>query len=154
MRFDKMSQVGKTYGEFKMGEIDRGPAVTITESHINMFTAISGDYNPLHTNEEFAKKTQYGTRIAHGLLSLSITSGYIGRLLAGTAIAFLGAKYRFTAPVKIGDTIYAESEVVEKKDKEKYNGGKVTVKMRIKNQRDEVCIEGEAAVLVSNVKLW
>ena len=149
-----MSQAGKTYGEFKVGEIDKGPAITITESHITTFTAISGDYNPLHTDEEFAKKTPFGTRIAHGLLSLSITSGYIGRLLAGTAIAFLGAKYRFTAPVKIGDTIHLESEVLEKKDKEKYNGGKVTVKMMIKNQRDEVCVEGEAAVLVSNVKLW
>ncbi|MEX2706172.1 MAG: MaoC/PaaZ C-terminal domain-containing protein [Candidatus Freyrarchaeum guaymaensis] len=149
-----MSQLGKTYGEFVVGEKDISPAVTITDAHIILFASLSGDYNPLHIDEEFAKKTPFGTRIAHGLLSVSVMSGYLGQLLNGTAIAFLGARYKFTAPVKIGDTVHAESEVIEKKDKEKYNGGVVKIKLQIKNQRDEVCVEGEAAVLVSNTRLW
>ena len=149
-----MSQLGKTYGEFVVGEKDISPAVTITDAHIILFASLSGDYNPLHIDEEFAKKTPFGTRIAHGLLSVSVMSGYLGQLLNGTAIAFLGARYKFTAPVKIGDTIHGESEVIEKKDKEKYNGGVVKIKLQIKNQRDEVCVEGEAAVLVSNTRLW
>ncbi|MHA1579791.1 MAG: MaoC family dehydratase [Candidatus Freyarchaeota archaeon] len=149
-----MSQLGKTYGEFVVGEKDKSPAVTITDAHIILFASLSGDYNPLHIDEEFAKKTPFGTRIAHGLLSVSVMSGYLGQLLNGTAIAFLGARYKFTAPVKIGDTIHAESEVIEKKDKEKYNGGVVKIKLQIKNQRGEVCVEGEADVLVSNTGLW
>ncbi|MHA1645562.1 MAG: MaoC family dehydratase [Candidatus Freyarchaeota archaeon] len=149
-----MSQLGKTYGEFVVGEKDKSPAVTITDAHIILFASLSGDYNPLHIDEEFAKKTPFGTRIAHGLLSVSVMSGYLGQLLNGTAIAFLGAHYKFTAPVKIGDTIHAESEVIEKKDKEKYNGGVVKIKLQIKNQRGEVCVEGEADVLVSNTGLW
>ncbi len=149
-----MSQLGKTYGEFVVGEKDISPAVTITDAHIILFASLSGDYNPLHIDEEFAKKTPFGTRIAHGLLSVSVMSGYLGQLLNGTAIAFLGARYKFTAPVKIGDTVHAESEVIEKKDKEKYNGGVVKIKLQIKNQKDEVCVEGEATVLVSNTRLW
>lgn len=149
-----MSQLGKTYGEFKLGEVDKSPAITITDAHIITFASLSGDYNPLHIDEEFAKKSPFGTRIAHGLLSVSVLSGYLGQLLNGTAIAFLGAHYKFTAPVKIGDTIHAESEVIEKKDKEKYNGGVVRIKMQIKNQKAEVCVDGEAAVMVSNTRLW
>ncbi len=111
-----MSQLGKTYGEFTVGGKDKSPAITITDAHIILFASLSGDYNPLHIDEEFAKTSPFRTRIAHGLLSVSVLSGYLGQLLSGTAIAFLGAKYKFTAPVKIGDTIHAESEVIEKKD--------------------------------------
>jgi acyl dehydratase len=74
--------------------------------------------------------------------------------LSGTAIAFLGAHYKFTAPVKIGDTIHIESEIVKKKDVAKYNGGAVTIKMLVKNQKDEVCVDGEASAMVSNTRLW
>ncbi|MEX2751389.1 MAG: MaoC family dehydratase [Candidatus Freyarchaeota archaeon] len=149
-----MSQLGKTYGEFQIGAKDKSPAVTITDAHIILFASLSGDYNPLHIDEEFAKKTPFKTRIAHGLLSISVLSGYLGQLLSGTAIAFLGAHYKFTAPVKIGDTIHAESEIINKKDVAKYNGGVVTIKMQIKNQRGEVCVDGEASAMVSNTRLW
>ncbi|MEM2984998.1 MAG: MaoC family dehydratase [Candidatus Freyarchaeota archaeon] len=149
-----MSQLGKTYGEFQIGAKDKSPAVTITDAHIILFASLSGDYNPLHIDEEFAKKTPFKTRIAHGLLSVSVLSGYLGQLLSGTAIAFLGAHYKFTAPVKIGDTIHAESEIINKKDVAKYNGGVVTIKMQIKNQRGEVCVDGEASAMVSNTRLW
>ncbi len=149
-----MSQLGKTYGEFQIGAKDKSPAVTITDAHIILFASLSGDYNPLHIDEEFAKKTPFKTRIAHGLLSVSVLSGYLGQLLSGTAIAFLGAHYKFTAPVKIGDTIHAELEIINKKDVAKYNGGVVTIKMQIKNQRGEVCVDGEASAMVSNTRLW
>ncbi|MBS7249477.1 MAG: MaoC family dehydratase N-terminal domain-containing protein [Candidatus Freyarchaeota archaeon] len=149
-----MSQLGKTYGEFQIGAKDKSPAVTITDAHIILFASLSGDYNPLHIDEEFAKKTPFKTRIAHGLLSVSVLSGYLGQLLSGTAIAFLGAHYKFTAPVKIGDTIHAETEIINKKDVAKYNGGVVTIKMQIKNQRGEVCVDGEASAMVSNTRLW
>nr|MDO8081673.1 MaoC/PaaZ C-terminal domain-containing protein [Candidatus Freyarchaeota archaeon] len=149
-----MSQQGKTYGEFIVGAKDKSPAITITDSHIILFASLSGDYNPLHIDEEFAKKSPFKTRIAHGLLSVCVLSGYLGQLLSGTAIAFLGAHYKFTAPVKIGDTIHGESEIIKKKDVAKYNGGVVTIKMQIKNQRGEVCVDGEASAMVSNTRLW
>ncbi|MEM2135945.1 MAG: MaoC/PaaZ C-terminal domain-containing protein [Candidatus Jordarchaeaceae archaeon] len=149
-----MSQLGKTYGEFQIGAKDISPAVTITDAHIILFASLSGDYNPLHIDEEFAKKTPFKTRIAHGLLTVSVLSGYLGQLLSGTAIAFLGAHYKFTAPVRIGDTIHAEAEIINKKDVAKYNGGVVTIKLQIKNQRGEVCVDGEASAMVSNTRLW
>ncbi len=149
-----MSQLGKTYGEFQIGTKDKSPAITITDAHIILFASLSGDYNPLHVDEEFAKKTPFKTRIAHGLLSVSVLSGYLGQLLSGTAIAFLGAHYKFTAPVRIGDTIHAEAEVINKKDVAKYNGGVVTIKLQIKNQRGEICVDGEASAMVSNTRLW
>jgi acyl dehydratase len=149
-----MSQLGKTYGEFTVGAKDKSPAITITDSHIILFASLSGDYNPLHIDEEFAKKSPFKTRIAHGLLSVSVLSGYLGQILSGTAIAFLGAHYKFTAPVKIGDTIHTESEIVKKKDVAKYNGGVVTIKMLVKNQKGEVCVDGEASAMVSNTRLW
>lgn len=145
-----MSYNGKTFPEFKVGDKLTSPSITVTESHISLFAGLSGDFNPLHTNEEFAKSLPFGGRIAHGMLTISMQSGFIGMLLAGTAIAFLEAEYKFKAPVKINDTIHTELEVVETKPVEKYDGGIVKLEMEIKNQRDESVVEGYATVMVSN----
>ncbi len=83
-------------------------ARTITEADIVMFASLSGDWNPIHTDAEFAKKTIFGQRIAHGLLTLSVVAGLLVRLglTERTIVAFYGIdKLRFTKPVFIGDTI-------------------------------------------------
>ncbi|MHA1607260.1 MAG: MaoC family dehydratase [Candidatus Freyarchaeota archaeon] len=144
----------KTFNEFEVGEKFVSPAITVTDAHITLFAGLSGDFNPLHVNDEFAKKTPFGARIAHGLLTITLMSGFMGMLVAGTAIAFLEARYKFLAPVKVGDTIHTEGEVVEKKPTSKYPGGVVRFKYEIKNQRGEVCVEGEAALLVADRVLY
>ncbi len=145
-----MSYKGKTFPEFKVGDKLVSPSITVTESHISLFAGLSGDFNPLHTNEEFAQKMPFKGRIAHGMLTISMESGFIGMLLAGTAIAFLEAEYKFKAPVKINDTIHTELEVAETKPVQKYDGGVVKFNIQIKNQRGETVVEGYATVMVSN----
>ncbi|MHA1579720.1 MAG: MaoC family dehydratase [Candidatus Freyarchaeota archaeon] len=145
-----MSYKGMTFPEFKVGDKLVSPSITVTESHISLFAGLSGDFNPLHTNEEFAQKLPFKGRIAHGMLTISMQSGFLGMLLAGTAMAFLEAEYKFRAPVKINDTIHTELEVAETKPAQKYDGGIVKFNMQIKNQRDETVVEGYATVMISN----
>jgi acyl dehydratase len=142
-----------TFSDFEIGQKFVSNAITVTDAHIVLFAGLSGDFNPLHVNEEFAKNTIFKGRIAHGLLTLSLMSGHIGMLVAGTAIAFLGMNIKFTAPVKPGDTIRSEAIVKDKQFKEKYGGGIVSFKFEIKNQRNEKVVEGELSLLISDKRI-
>lgn len=113
---------------------------TITERDIELFAEVSGDYNPVHMDEEFAKKTFFGGRIAHGVLSLALVSA-VGAKLPGLVI-LLSMSSKFSRPVKIGDTITATAEVV-KAHKER---GIVTLKTACTNQKGEVLVDGETMV--------
>src|SRR3954468_16905901 len=88
-------------------------ARTITESDIQQFGAVSGDLNPLHFDEDYAKNTIFRGRIAHGMLSASFLSTVLGTQLPGAGSIFLGATIRFNAPVRIGDTVVAMCTVRE-----------------------------------------
>ena len=113
---------------------------TIAESDIVQFAGVSGDYNPVHMSEEYAKKTFFGGRIAHGALALSLLSAALAKLPG--LVIFLGATDKFLAPVRIGDTITATGEVIEvRKDK-----GIVTLKASCTNQKGEAIVEGEWTV--------
>ncbi|HDP81142.1 MAG TPA: dehydratase [Spirochaetes bacterium] len=137
----------KTYMEdYTVGEIMVSPARTIVESDIHAFASLTGDWHPIHTDVEFAKKTPFGERIAHGMLTLCVGSALIFRLgqyvsLPKSFIAFYGMdSVRFLAPVKIGDTIRCEVEVVALEEKDGKRGIIVS-KNSIKNQRGEdVCV--------------
>jgi len=131
------------FEDFEVGEKFVSPGRTVTEADIVMFAALSGDWTELHTNAEFMKSSRFGKRIAHGLLTLAIASGLRLRVIReaeGLVIAFLGMDdVRFANPVFIGDTIWVESEVIEKRpSKSKANVGIVKFKNVIKNQRDEI----------------
>jgi len=141
---------GKAFDEFSLGEKMVFAPTTVTETHITLFAGLSGDLNPLHTNEEFAKKTMFGGRVAHGMLTASIMSGPVGMLVAGTSMALLSVSFKFTAPVKAWDTIHVEAEVLEKRPSKKYRGGVVKLGMICKNQREETVAEGDMVLLVSN----
>jgi len=133
------------FDDFKAGEIAVTRARTITETDIVNFAALTGDWYPLHTDIEYAKKGPFGERIAHGLLVLSIANGLMP-LYEMAIIAFYGMdKVRFTAPTKIGDTIHVELEVTEMQDKGDI-GGVITLKESVKNQRGET-------VAISNMKV-
>jgi 3-hydroxybutyryl-CoA dehydratase len=86
---------------------------TITEADVQQFGAVSGDLNPLHFDEEYAKTTIFRGRIAHGMLSLSYVSTVLGTQLPGAGSIFLGATVKFKAPVRIGDTVTAICTVKE-----------------------------------------
>ncbi|MEM1670927.1 MAG: MaoC/PaaZ C-terminal domain-containing protein [Archaeoglobaceae archaeon] len=127
------------FEDFEPGMRVETAGKTITEADIVNFAGVSGDWNRIHLDEEFAKKTIFGKRIAHGLLTLAITSGLITRLrlTEDSLIAFYGIdKLRFTKPVFIGDTIRAVVEVEGKEDKGDY--GVVAFKISTLNQNEEV----------------
>lgn len=121
---------------------------TITEEDISQFALVSTDVNPLHLNEDYAKKTRFGSRIAHGMLSASFISAVIGNKLPGPGAIYLSQSLVFKAPVFIGDKITTTATVIAKKDnKEIY-----TLETRCINQDDVVVTRGEAVVLFEAVK--
>jgi acyl dehydratase len=141
------------FEEFEIGQQIITPARTITEGDIVSFAGLSGDYNQIHTDLEFATKTPFGKRVAHGLLGLSIVSGLAMRtgVLEGTVIAFREINnWKFTSPVYIGDTIHAELNILETRAIPRLGGGSLTIEIAVKNQRDEVTMKGTWTALVAN----
>jgi 3-hydroxybutyryl-CoA dehydratase len=141
---------GRYFEEFAVGDKMTSQGRTITESDIVAFAGLSGDYNPVHTDAEFCKGGQFGERIAHGLLVLSVASGLAWQLgfMAGTADAFLSLECKFTGPTKIGDTLRVSAEVAQKRGMPGSTGGMVMFNVEVKNQRDEVIQRGKWNVLV------
>ena len=142
---------GLYWEEWKIGAEFVTSARTITEADIINFAGISGDYNPLHIDEEFCRNTQFGTRIAHGPLVYSIATGLIFQLhlYDDTLIAFLGFdSLKFTKPVKIGDTIHARVEVIEKRESSKPDRGIMKRLLQVLNQKNELVQEGVQAFLL------
>jgi acyl dehydratase len=132
----------KSYQELQVGE-KAYFSKTITETDIIMYAGISGDFNPVHVNSEYAKTTRFKERIAHGTLTLSLIAPVIGMKLPGLGSVLLEIHARFNAPVKIGDTITAEVEVEEKIEKNKF----IRLKIRFVNQEGIEVATGNALVL-------
>src|SRR4029453_2055129 len=143
-----MADPRRYFDEIELGEEYESPGRTVTEADVVMFAGLTGDYNVLHTDAEFMKKTMFGERIAHGLLCLAIQSGLFTRATAPYAtLGFGGLRWKFKAPVKIGDTIRLRAKVVDKKDLEP-DRGLVTLARTILNQRDEVVQQGQTDLIV------
>jgi acyl dehydratase len=143
--------VGLFWEDWELGKSFISSARTVTETDIVMFAGISGDYNPLHINEEHCKKTQFGTRIAHGPLVYAIAAGLLFQLhlYDDTLIAFLGFEnLRFTKPVKIGDTIHAKVTVTELTETSKADRGVMKRLLQVINQNGDVVQEGVQAFLL------
>lgn len=124
---------------------------TISEADIMQFAGLSGDWNPMHTDAEYAKGTMFGERVAHGLLGLSIATGLAMQLgfLDRTVEAFTGLDWKFRAPIKIGDTIHMTAEVTKRKAMPGgASGGFVNFNVVVKNQRDETVQRGEWTIVV------
>ncbi|RNM12029.1 dehydratase [Nocardioides pocheonensis] len=136
--------------EFSVGQSWVTPARTITEADLVNFAGLSGDFNPLHTDEEFARGTQFGGRIFHGPGVFSVAIGLESRLgiKEGTAIAFLGMSWNLRRPVRIGDTIRVEQRVAEvRPSTTKPDRGVVTFDVSVVNQAGEVCHDGQWFVM-------
>ncbi len=103
---------GKSIDELKIGE-SAELSRTITERDVEDFARVTGDTNPVHTDQAYAEKTIFKGRIAHGVLSLGIFSTILGNILPGYGTIYLSQEVKFLAPVRIGDTITARVEVLE-----------------------------------------
>jgi acyl dehydratase len=147
---DLVSQKSLYFEDYNIGDSATTQGRTITESDIVGFAALSGDWNPIHTDAEFAKEGMFGERIAHGLLGLSIASGLAIRLgfLEETVIAFMGLDWKFRGAIKIGDTIKVKAEIAEKKPMPRLGGGLITFNVEVINQRGETCQKGTWTMLV------
>jgi len=140
--------IDRPFDSYQIGESFTSRARTITESDLVLFSAITGDWYPLHTDVEYAKKTPFGQRIAHGMLVLSVASG-LSRLEPGWLVAFYGMdEVRFLNPTFIGDTIHVEAEVIDKQDKGSV-GGILTFQLKIRKQTGEIVASGKVKLLVS-----
>ena len=132
------------YEDFEVGTSVESWGRTITETDVVNFAALSGDWNLIHTDAEYAAAQMYGQRVVHGLLILSISSGQMVRLgfLDDTVIAFMGLEWQFRRPIFIGDTIRTRLTVQDLKLMKRMTGGVVTFKVEVLNQEQKVCQRG------------
>ena len=133
--------IGKTIEELQVGDSAKF-AKTVSESDVYLFAGVTGDLNPAHVNEDYAKDTFFKTRIAHGMLSASFISTVIGTMLPGPGSIYMRQEVNFLAPVKMGDTVTAIVEVAEIMADKK----KVRLKTYCLNQDNTKVVDGEALV--------
>jgi acyl dehydratase len=139
---DKENHMAWTYSTLKVGDKD-SISKLITGDVVEKFADVSNDNNPLHLDEEFAKTTRFGRRIAHGMISAGLISAVHGTLIPGQGAVYMSQTLKFRRPVFLGDTLTAWAEVLEKDDVKK----RVTMKNKVENQNGEVVVEGEALLL-------
>lgn len=145
------SRRGLYYEDFTVGLQITTMGRTITETDVVSFAGLSGDYNQIHTDAAYAAGMPFGQRIAHGLCVMSIASGLVTLtgVMEGTVLAFREvAEWRFSKPVFFGDTIHVEAEVTALKPYPRLNGGAVTIKLNVLNQKGEVAQSGVWTVLM------
>jgi len=116
----------------------------VTDELIRRFAEVSGDYNPIHLDEEFARATRFGKRIAHGMLTASFISGVLGYELSVRKVVYLGQTLKFRAPVFIGDTITTTATVKRLREDKPI----VTIETICTNQQGETVLEGEATLML------
>ncbi len=117
---------------------------TITDEDIHQFSTLSGDYNPLHLDDEYAKTTRFARRIGHGMLTAALISTLIGNHLPGRGALYLGQTLKFVAPVYPGDTITATGTITNIREDKPI----LTIETICVNQAGEHVIEGEAVVMI------
>jgi acyl dehydratase len=141
---------GLFFEELQVGWEAVSPPRTLTAGDIDSFTALSGDRNPLHTNAEFAERSRYRGRIAHGLLGLIAASGLASALgfMEGTVEAFLSLEWQFRHPLLAGDTVQIRARVKEKKAMPGEPSGLVTFAIDLCNQKGQSVQRGEWRLLI------
>ncbi len=146
-----MGPTGLYFEEIEIGRVMVTRARTITEADIVQFAGLTGDYNPMHTDAEYMKGSQFGQRIAHGMLTLSYAVGQAYQLgfMERTVIAFRGLSMKFSLPVFIGDTLHVELTVREKQEMKRMGGGWVTLDVKIINQHGKTVQSGDWTVLLA-----
>ncbi len=141
---------GLVFEQFDVGQVFVCQARTVTEADTVNFAGISGDFNPLHTDQEFGKTTPFEGRIAHGVLGLAIATGQANQLgiFEGTTLALMMQTVKYTGAVKFGDTIHLELKVAEKKETSKADRGVVVFDTVVLNQHGRSVIEGQWTLMM------
>lgn len=119
---------------------------TISEGDVYAFAGITGDFNPLHVDAEFARKSRFGERVAHGVLAAGLISAVLGMQLPGPGGVYLSQSLKFLKPVRLGDTITATAEVVSYRSDKRI----LTLRTSCTSQRGEIVAEGESVLLVDS----
>ena len=146
-----MEKRGKYFEDFVIGEEFESPGRTITEADVIMFAGLTGDYNQVHTDEEYCKENSiYKTRIVHGLFGLALVEGLKSRvgLFEGTAIASLEWSWKFKKAIFIGDTIKVRWKIAKKRETKKPDRGIIWEQIEMLNQKGELVSEGEHVVMI------
>ena len=151
-------KLGYTYDDLHVGMAFRSPGRTITDADLVAFAGLTGDYSELHTSDVYAKSSQFGRKVAHGMLGLAYAHGLMWARtgeLRETAIAFLGiGDWRFVGPIFVGDTIFVDYRIAELRDsKSKPTQAVATFDVEVVNQNGDVVQRGQKALLVSKVPL-
>jgi 3-hydroxybutyryl-CoA dehydratase len=133
--------IGKTIDELHIGDSAEFTK-TISESDIYLFAGVTGDLNPAHINESYARNTFFKTRIAHGMLLAGFISGVIGMKLPGPGTIYVRQELKFLAPARIGDTITARVEVTQMQSEK----NRVTLRTTCTNQENTLVLDGEAMI--------
>jgi acyl dehydratase len=138
------------YEDFEIGDEFVTPGRTVTEADVMLFAGLTGDYNRIHTDAEYMKSSMFGERIAHGLLGLSLVNGlkYRTDYDSDGVLAFLGLTWKFSGPIRFGDTIHAIIRIASKRETSKPDRGIMIQSIQVINQRGEVVQEGEFTSLM------
>jgi 3-hydroxybutyryl-CoA dehydratase len=131
---------GLYWSQFEVGQVYESEGRTVESGDVSLFAGLSGDFNPLHLSETFAQKTPFKTRVAHGMLTVSISTGQQNQMgiFEGTALALLGLdEVRLPAAVRFGDTIRTVLEITSVRATSKPERGIVGFSVTVLNQRDE-----------------
>ena len=141
---------GLFFEEFKIGDKFFSEQQSIADLDIAKFAELSGDYNPIHVDEEFARTTLYGERIAHGLLGLSVVSGLAAKLgfAEKTTVAFRGLEWKFRKPILIGDSVSAVFEVIEKRSVPIEGAGLIIFQVLVSNQEKSIVQKGKWSLII------
>ncbi|HTN50310.1 MAG TPA: MaoC family dehydratase [Burkholderiaceae bacterium] len=142
---------GRRYSEFRVGQTFGG-TVTVTDEHLQRGAELIGDFNPLHVDDEFARRSPFGGRILHGVLTSALMSAPFGNLVAGTALGYLEHNARFLAPVRPGDRLEIEWRVTELIDKPHRRGGVVVAECAATNQQGIVVASASGRMLVADAQ--
>jgi acyl dehydratase len=138
------------FEDFRVGDRFGSPSRTLTDAHFLFFAGMTGDAHPLHYDDEYAKGTRFGRRLAHGLLLTSLTAvgaSTLAPVIEQSIVAFVEQRTRFLGPVFIGDTLKPEHEVAALEPKR--SAGLLTLRVTLTNQRGETVLEGEHRYLIA-----
>ena len=138
----------RTFEEIKPGDTAEFKQ-TLEEKHVFLFAAASGDVNPVHLDQSFAETTPFKERIAHGMWSGSLISAAIATTLPGPGTIYLGQSLKFVRPVKVGDSLTVNLEVIEKIEKK----NRLILACKVTNQDNKTVVEGEADVMAPTEKI-
>ncbi|HEY9069164.1 MAG TPA: MaoC family dehydratase [Candidatus Ozemobacteraceae bacterium] len=130
------------YADIKVGD-KAELSKQVTDADIMAFANLTGDFNPVHVNEEYAKKTPFGGRIAHGMLTAGLISAVLGMKLPGANAIYMKQELAFLGPVKIGDTVTATVEVLEKIDEK----SRIILRTSVTNQAGKLILDGKATLM-------